>query len=111
MATTAVKPKTPGAVGSTTDADANKNLHSFCGDTVEIKLLKADKHETVQQFVGLNNYQAVIQREKWVRIPVEVADHIESLMFNDLEPNPDFPDDRSKDTWVERPRFPMQRRP
>ncbi len=111
MATaTATKPKLDTGDENTTNSLANVQQHGFSGETCEIKLFKADPTESVQQFVGLNNYTAILHRDKWIRIPVEVADHIEGLSYSILEPDPMFPDDRNKDVWAEKPRFPMQRR-
>lgn len=98
------------ADGSTTNSAVNMQQHGFSGDTCEIKLFKAESGESAQQFVGLNNYTAIIHREKWVRVPVEVADHLESLTYTVMEPDPEFPDDRTKDVWAPKARFPMQRR-
>lgn len=111
----ATKPKSDAAAvaavdGSTTNSAVNVQQHGFSGETVEIKLFKAEAGESAQQFVGLNNYNAILHREKWIRIPVEVADHLESLTYSVLEADPMDPENRSKDTWSEKQRFPMQRR-
>lgn len=95
---------------NTTNSDANVNQHGFSGETCEVKLFKAEAGEAAQQFVALNNYTAVMHREKWIRIPVEVADHLESLTYSVLEADPMDPDNRSKDSWAEKQRFPLQRR-
>lgn len=103
-------PKLSTGDATTTNSAANVSQHAFSGDTCEIKLFKAEAGESSQQFVGLNTYSAVIHREKWIRVPVEVADHLESLTYGVMEPDPTAPDDRSKDTWQEKQRFPLQRR-
>jgi hypothetical protein len=97
--------------GATTNSAVNIQQHGFSGETCEIKLFKAEAGEMAQQFVGLNGYNAVLHRQVWIRIPVEVADHLESLTYSVLEPDPMDPDNRAKDTWQEKQRFPMQRRP
>ena len=101
---------TPAQDGNTTNSEVNKAVHGFSGDTVEIRLFKAEPGEPVQVFVGVNHYTAVLHREKWIRVPVEVADHLESLSYTVQEADEEHPDDRTKDKWVEKQRFPMQRR-
>ena len=96
--------------GTQTNSAVNMQQHGFSGETVEIKLFKAEAGESAQQFVGVNGYTAILHREKWVRVPVEVADHLESLTYTVMEADPMYPDDRSKDVWGEKARFPMQRR-
>lgn len=110
---TATKPKAaePAADGTSTNVTANVQQHGFSGETCEIKLFKAEAGESAQQYVGLNSYSAVLHREKWIRVPVEVADHLESLTYGVLEADPTDPDNRAKDVWTEKARFPMQRRP
>ena len=95
---------------SSTNVEAAVTQHAFTGETCEIKLFKPEPGEPVQVFVQVNSYNAILHREKWVRVPVEVADHLESLMYNVLEPDPTDPDNRSKDAWTEKQRFPLQRR-
>lgn len=95
---------------TSTNVEANVNQHAFSGETCEIKLFKADPTEATQQFVALNSYSAILHRDQWVRVPVEVADHLESLTYSVLTPDPMDPDNRQKDTWQEKSRFPMQRR-
>lgn len=97
--------------GVTADMAKAVQQHSFSGETCEIKLFKGEPHEPIQPFFGLNNYQIQIQREKWVRVPVEMASHIESLVYTVREPDPDEPENIDKMQWAEKPRFPMQRRP
>jgi hypothetical protein len=108
----ATKPKHDGTVGDgkTTNSAANVQQHGFSGETCEIKLFKAENGEAAQQFVGIDNYTCILHRDVWVRVPVEVADHLEGLNYTRMEPDPQFPDDRSKDIWADKPRFPMQRR-
>lgn len=103
--------KTPEPDGNTTNIKVNMALHGFSGETCEIKLFKAEAGESSQQFVGLNNYTAILHREQWIRVPIEVADHLESLMYTVLEADPMDPDNRQKDKWVDKQRFPLQRRP
>lgn len=93
-----------------TNVEANVNQHAFSGKTCMIKLFKAEPGEPTQPFVGLNSYSAILHREKWIEVPVEVADHIESLTYSVLEADPVDPDNRAKDTWQEKQRFPMQRK-
>lgn len=97
--------------GKTTNSAVNVKQYGFCGDTCEIKLFKAENGEATQQFVGIDGYTAILHRDVWIRVPVEVADHLEGLVYTRMEPDPMFPDDRSKDVWADKPRFPMQRRP
>lgn len=109
----ATKPKADAPAvddGSTTNSAVNMQQHGFSGNTCEIKLFKAEAGEQAQQFVGVNGYTAILQREKWIRVPVEVADHLESLTYTVMEADPEFPEDRTKDHWAEKSRFPMQRR-
>ncbi|KRC36233.1 hypothetical protein [Acidovorax sp. Root219] len=98
------------AAGSNTDIDVQVQQHGFSGQTVEIKLFKGEANEPTQPFFGINNYQIQVQREKWVRVPVEMADHIEGLTYSVREPDPEFPDDPFKARWVDKPRFPLQRK-
>jgi hypothetical protein len=39
-----------------------------------------------------------------------MADHIESLMYTVSEPDQDDPDNLSKMQWVDKQRFPLQRK-
>ena len=48
--------------------------------------------------------------ETWVRVPVEMADHIESCVETVREPDPDQPDDEDAYIFADRQRFPLQRR-
>lgn len=96
--------------GTTTNVAVNVQQHGFSGDTCEVKLFKAEAGESAQQFVSVNSYNAIWHRERWIRVPVEVADHMESLSYSVLEADPMDPDNRAKDTWQEKARFPMQRR-
>lgn len=96
---------------STTNIDVAVQQHGFCGRTVEIKLFKShDSNEPAVPFFGINGYAITIQREKWVRVPVEMADHIESLSYTVREVDEAFPDDPEKVRMVEQPRFPLQRK-
>jgi len=95
---------------STTNIDVAVQQHGFSGRTCEVKLFKGESGEPVEPFFGLNSYQIKLQREKWVRIPVEMADHIESLMYTVSEPDQDDPDNLEKMQWVEKQRFPLQRK-
>lgn len=96
--------------GSVANIEAAVQNYGFCGKLAKIKLFKGEPHEPAQPFVGINGYQIQIQRDKWVTVPVEVADHLESLTYKVREPDPDFPDEfPEKHIWVENPRFPMQR--
>jgi hypothetical protein len=96
--------------GDTANMEVNKQQHGFCGKTCEIKLFKGEKHEGKDQFFGINHYQITIERDKWVRVPVEMADHIESLFFTVKEPDPSDPENEDKFVWAEKARFPMSRR-
>lgn len=107
------KPKTsaaPAASDSETNIDVAVQQHGFSGKTAEIKLFKGEPHEPVQPFFGVNGYQIQIQREKWVRVPVEMADHIESLTYSVRESDPNEPENIDKMQWVDKQRFPLQRR-
>ena len=95
---------------STTNIDVAVQQHGFSGQTCEIKLFKGEPHEPLQPFFGVNGYQIQIQREKWVRIPVEMADHIESLIYTVHEADPEEPENLNKMRWVEKQRFPLQRK-
>jgi hypothetical protein len=97
-------------VDTSTKTEVNQQQHSFSGETVEIKLFKAEGHEPKEPFFGLNNYQITLQRDKWIRVPVELADHIETLEYDVQEPDPEDPDNMAKATWVKKQRFPLQRR-
>ena len=114
MATTKVSlTKSPSSVsgdGSTTNIDVAKNQHGFSGNTCQIKLFKGEPHEPATPFFGINGYQITIQREKWVTVPVEMADHIESLTYTVREPDPDEPENLNKMRWVDKSRFPLQRK-
>lgn len=88
----------------------NMEQHGFSGATCEIKLFKAEPGEPTQPFFAINSYTVQLQRDVWVEVPVELADYIESLAYDELTPDPSFPDDRTKDTWQAKPRFPMQRK-
>ena len=103
---------TTGATGDGDTADMQKNVqqHGFCGDTCEIKLFKGDKEDPRQQFFALNNYHVTIRRDHWVRVPVEMADHIESLAFTVKDADPNDPENEDKFVWAEKARFPLQRR-
>lgn len=93
--------------GSTTNIDVAVQQHGFSGKTCEIRLFKGEVGEPSTPFFGVNSYQISIQREKWVRIPVEMADHIESITQSVFEEDPEVP---SSGQWVDKQRFPMQRR-
>lgn len=95
---------------SSTNVEAAVTQHHFSGETCEIKLFKAESGEPGQPFVQVNSWNAILHRERWIRVPVEVADHLESLTYSVLEADPADPDNRSKDTWQEKQRFPLQRR-
>ena len=96
--------------GTETDIDVAVQQHGFSGQTCEIKLFKGELHEPQQPFFGLNNYQIQIQRERWVRVPVEMADHIEGLAYTVREADPEEPENIDRMRWVEKPRFPLQRK-
>lgn len=106
----ASSPTTTPPDGSTTNIDVAKNQHGFSGKTCQIKLFKGEPHEPVTPFFGINGYQITIQREKWVTVPVEMADHIESLTYTVREPDPDEPENLNKMQWVDKSRFPLQRK-
>lgn len=109
----AVQTRMPqGATGEGDTADMNVNVqqHSFSGKTCEIKLFKGDDPKKKEQFFGLNHYQVTIQFDKWVRVPVEMADHIESLYEAVKEPDPSDPDNEDAYIFVDKARFPLQRR-
>lgn len=95
---------------STTNIAVAVQQHGFSGETCEIKLFKAESGEPQEPFFGLNSYQIKLQREKWVRVPVEMADHIESIVYTVSEEDPSDPDNLSKMRWVEKQRFPLQRK-
>ena len=96
--------------GDTADMPKNVQQHGFCGESCMIKLFKGDKEDPRQQFFAINNYHVTIDRDRWVSVPVEMADHIESLSFTVKEPDPADPENDDKFVWVEKSRFPLQRR-
>ena len=100
----------PNGQGDSADMDVNVQQHKFSGQTCEIKIFKGDKEDPKHQFFSVNHYHITIERDKWVRIPVEMADHIESLVQTVKEPDPQFPDDDNKFIWADKQRFPLQRR-
>ena len=88
------------------------------GDTVWIRLFKAEGNEDKEPFFGLGgtgatgqafDYHIKIQREKWVEVPKEMADHIEGLTYTVKEPDPADPDNPDKFVWADKQRFPLQR--
>ena len=101
-----------GATGEGDTADMQKNVqqHGFSGETCEIKLFKGEKEDPKQQFFAINNYHVTIDRDRWVRVPVEMADHIESLAFTVKEEDPNDPDNEDKFVWADKARFPLTRR-
>lgn len=96
--------------GDTANMKVNVQQHDFCGKTCEIKLYKSSDPKKKEQFFGLNNYQITIQFDKWVKVPVEMADHIESVIETVREPDPENPDDEDAYIFADKQRFPMQRR-
>ncbi|MCA0214510.1 MAG: hypothetical protein LCH79_15200 [Proteobacteria bacterium] len=96
--------------GDTADMKVNVQQHEFGGKTCEIKLYKSADPKLKEQFFGINNYQITIQFDKWVRVPVEMADHIESLIETVREPDPEKPDDEDAYIFADKQRFPLQRR-
>lgn len=107
----AAAPASSDTVDTSTRTAVNVDQHGFSGETCEIKLYPASSSlEPTEPFFGINFYQVTIKRDKWVRVPVELADHIQSLEYTVREQDPDHPDDADKFIWVERPRFPLQRR-
>ena len=118
MATTKSLPDTPRAPaktgatgeGDTADMKVNVQQHGFSGDTCEIKLYKGDKEDAKQQFFAINQYQITIERDRWVRVPVEMADHIESILQTVREQDPAHPDDPDAFVFAEKERFPISRR-
>ncbi len=96
--------------GDSADMDVNVQQHNFCGRSCEIKLFKDADPKKKDQFFGLNHYQITIQFDKWVRVPVEMADHIESLIQTVREPDPANPEDEDAYIFADKQRFPLQRR-
>lgn len=96
--------------GDTADMKVNVQQHKFSGNTCEIKLFKGSDPKLKEQFFGIDNYQITVQFDKWVRVPVEMADHIESCVATVREPDPDKPDDEDAYIFADKQRFPMQRR-
>jgi len=95
---------------STTNIAVAVQQHGFCGETCEIKLFKAEAGEPKEPYFGINSYQITLQREKWIRVPVEMADHIESILYTIQEEDIDDPDNLAKMKWVQKQRFPLQRK-
>jgi hypothetical protein len=90
----------------------------FTGDTCWIKLgAKTRTTDKAEEFFGISgtgpkgafDYHITIKRNKWVEVPVEMADHIASLTVREKEPDPEDPDNPDKFVWVENDRFPMNR--
>lgn len=96
--------------GDTANMKVNTQQHKFCGKTCEIKLFKSADPKQKEQFFGIDNYQITIQFDKWVRVPVEMADHIESCIETVREPDPERPDDEDAYIFADKQRFPLQRR-
>lgn len=96
--------------GETTNIAVAMQQHGFTGETCEIKLTRADPNEPAQPFFSINSYAIKIHLEKWVRVPVEMARHIESLAYTVKESDPNEPDNIEKMQWVDRARFPLQSR-
>lgn len=96
--------------GDTADMKVNVQQHDFTGKSCEIRLFKDADPKKKEQFFGLNNYQITIQFDKWVRVPVEMADHIESIVETVREPDPAQPDDEDAFIFADKQRFPLQRR-
>ena len=96
--------------GDSANMAVAKQQHGFSGRTCEIKIYKGSKEDPKQQFFGINHYQVTIDRDKWVKVPVELADHIQSLVETVKEPDPEFPEDDTKFVWADKQRFPLQRR-
>ena len=91
------------AVEATSEA---RHPHGFCGRTVTVEFLKINdpnNSEPRDIFVGVNDYQARIQRGKVVTIPEEVFDVIKGATYTVNDPDPDFPD---VPIWVEKQRNP-----
>ncbi len=107
-------PTVAAATGPTGEGDrANMTLnkqHQLSGKMAQIKIYPGSKEDPKDQFFGLNHYQITIRRGKWVEVPVEMADHIQGLTLTEREQDPDFPDDPDKFVWVDKPRFPIERR-
>jgi hypothetical protein len=95
--------------GDTADMKVNVQQHEFSGKTCQIKLFKGE-HKTRDQYFGINHYNITIQFDKWVEVPVEMADHIESLYYAAKEPDPEDPENEFKFVYVDRRRFPAERR-
>jgi hypothetical protein len=83
--------------------------YEMSGNTCWIKLFKEEGTEPKEPFFGLNFYQITIKRDRWVEVPVEMADHIESLKTRVREDDPEHPDDPDRFIWVDKDRFPCQR--
>lgn len=96
--------------GDTADMNVNVQQHGFSGKTCEIKLFKSADPKLKEQFFGLNHYQITIQFDKWVRVPVEMADHIESVIETVREPDPADPENEDAFIFADKQRFPLQRR-
>lgn len=109
----AVQTRAPQGVtgdGDTANMAVNVQQHGFCGKTCEIKLFKPADPKKKEQFFGINQYQITIQFDKWVSVPVEMADHIESIHEAVKEPDPADPENEDAFIFVDKPRFPLQRR-
>lgn len=98
-----------GAEGFVTNGKTHA-AHGFSGELVDIKIFRGVPGEDSEPFFAIGTYTCRIRRDTWVRVPVELADMIDTLEVGDQEPDPAAPDDRTRDRWVQRKRFPFERR-
>lgn len=94
------------AAAAAAAANEVRHPHGFCGRTVTVEFLKINdpnNSEPRDIFVGVNDYQARIQRGKVVTIPEEVFDVIKGATYTVNDADPDIPDVA---IWVEKQRNP-----
>lgn len=106
----AAKAEADAAEAAAAEAAAAANLvrhpHGFSGRKVTVEFLKInDPNHTEPRdiFVGVNDYQARIQRGKAVTIPEEVFDVIKGATYTVNDADPDTPEIA---VWVEKQRNP-----
>lgn len=106
----AAKAEAEAAETAAAEAAAAANLvrhpHGFCGRKVTVEFLKINDPNNTEPrdiFVGVNDYQARIQRGKVVTIPEEVFEVIKGATYTVNDADPDTPDIAA---WVEKQRNP-----
>ena len=94
------------AAAAAAAANEVRHPHGFCGRTVTVEFLKINDPNNTEPrdiFVGVNDYQARIQRGKVVTIPEEVFDVLKGATYTVNDADPDTPEVA---VWVEKQRNP-----